>query len=259
MFGQCLNRLPSLEAATDLGAAAQRPPAATCCAGPGRRCSEEGPYTWAQRPSNAPIMRCTTCSTSKPAARGTEASSRATPPACGRGKSAAPHACEHCRASATLATRCGLARRYRQVPPNTATHLLEKDGGHLAVQRRLEGKVHLESEPGGVRGGPQPAQTWWRCAAMGGEQVEGAQQTGRSRRGAAACGQAGSHCDGGGGAACLGPGTVLWCLSCTPELPLVGEVGEEGGVVDTRVHRGGAVQRDLGCVPAGVGVPVHAR
>ncbi len=40
---------------------AHRPLAAACCAGPGRRCSEEGPYRCAQRPSNAPIMRCTTC------------------------------------------------------------------------------------------------------------------------------------------------------------------------------------------------------
>lgn len=44
----------------------QRPLAAACCAGPGRRCSEDGPYRCAHRPSNAPIMRCTTCRRWKP-------------------------------------------------------------------------------------------------------------------------------------------------------------------------------------------------
>lgn len=38
-------------------AAAHRPPTDMGCAEPGRRCSDEGPYILAQRPSNAPIIR----------------------------------------------------------------------------------------------------------------------------------------------------------------------------------------------------------
>lgn len=52
--------------------------------------------------------------------------------------------------------------------PPTLSHLLKKEGGHLAVQRRLEGKVNLKGEPGGVRRGAQPAGDGWDQIEPGG-------------------------------------------------------------------------------------------
>lgn len=57
-------------------------------------------------------------------------------------------------------------------PPHalTAAHLLKEDGRHLAVERRLEGKVDLKGQPGGVGRGAQPAAQTVRVAASSGKE-----------------------------------------------------------------------------------------
>jgi ribosomal protein S27E len=102
----------------------------------------------AHRDSNAPIIRCTTC-TQHRGGRYKSRHIRAMHTRCSGSIAQMPKCLySHCWFSHHAAT-CGSAR-YCQ------SYLLKEYGGHLAVQRRLERKVDLEVQPGGVRGGAQP-------------------------------------------------------------------------------------------------------
>ena len=91
--------------------------AAAWCAPPGRRCSEEGPYSAAQRPSKAPIIRWTTCRGQRRATgAGAATGSMRTAWRC-LPRGARPHACS----AAALA--CNAHAAQLLAPPNLFTSL----------------------------------------------------------------------------------------------------------------------------------------